>query len=169
MSLSDRRSVLRGLGLLGLGGFALGACGFTPAYGPEGQANRLQNAILADAPANRDQYLLIQQVEDRLGRGANGPYALGYTYTVGSARMAVTADNTATRINLLGQVTFSLRDRSTDTVFLRGTVDGFTSYSTTGSTTATDAAARDARTRLAVLLADKMVTQLIASSAALPQ
>lgn len=169
MSLSDRRSVLRGLGLLGLGGFALGACGFTPAYGPEGPANRLQNNILPDEPGNRDQYLLIQQFEDRLGRGADGAYALGYTYSVGSARMAVTATNTTTRINLLGQVTFTLRDRSTNTVLLRGTVDGFTSYSTTGSTSATAAAARDARTRLAVLLADKMVTQLIASSTALPQ
>lgn len=168
MSLSDRRSLLRGLGLLGLAGMAVSACGFSPAYGPNGQASRLQNAILADAPGNRDQYLLIQQFEDRLGRGTDGRYALGYSYAISGARMGVTSDNVTTRANLVGRVTFSLRDRVTDAVVLSGSVDGFTGYSTTGSTTATEAAQRDALRRLAVLLADKMVTQLIASAGNLP-
>lgn len=168
MSLSDRRTVLRGLGLLGLGTLSLGACGFTPAYGPSGAANRLQNSILPDAPRNRDEFLLIQQFEDRLGRGTDGPYALGYSYGISGDRMAVTADNVTTRFNLVGRVTFVLRDRATEAVLVRGGVDGFTGFSTTGSTSATEAASRDARTRLAVLLADKMVTQLIATASNLP-
>jgi LPS-assembly lipoprotein len=168
MSLSDRRTVLRGLACLALPALALPGCGFTPAHGPAGPANRLQNAVLPDAPQGRDQFLLIQQFEDRLGRGTDGPYALAYTYTVTGARMGVTADNVTTRFNLVGSVTFALRDRATDAVLIRGTVDGFTGFSTTGSTSATEAASRDARTRLAVLLADKMVTQLIATAANLP-
>lgn len=168
MSSSDRRTVLRGLACLALPALALPACGFTPAYGPSGAASRLQNAILPDAPQGRDQYLLIQQFEDRLGRGTDGPYALGYTYSISGARMAITADNVTTRFNLVGRVNFVLRDRATDAVLIRGSVDGFTGFSTTGSTSATEAASRDARTRLAVLLADKMVTQLIATAANLP-
>ena len=165
MSSSDRRAVLRGLGFLGLGGLALGSlalggCGFTPVYGPTGQASRLQNAILPDAPQGRDQYLLIQRFEERLGRGAGGPYALGYTYTISGQRMAVTGDNVTTRINLVGRVDFVLRDRATDAVLLRDSVEGFTGYSTTGSTSATEAAGRDAHERLATLLADQMVTRL---------
>ena len=168
MSLSDRRTVLRGLGLLGLSGMSVAACGFTPAYGPSGAASRLQNAILPDAPQGRDQYLLIQRFEERLGRGTDGPYALGYTYSIEGARMAITADNVTTRFNLVGRVNFVLRDRATEAVLIRGGVDGFTGFSTTGSTSATEAASRDARIRLAVLLADKMVTQLIATATNLP-
>ena len=168
MSLSDRRTVLRGLGLLGLGSLSLGACGFTPAYGPTGAASRLQDSILPDAPQGRDQYLLIQRFEERLGRGTDGPYALGYTYAISGARMTVTADNTTSRFNYIGNVNFVLRDRATEAVLLRGTVDGFTGFSLTGSTSATAAAERDARNRLAVLLADKMVTQLIAAASRLP-
>ncbi|MDX5382407.1 MAG: LPS assembly lipoprotein LptE [Rhodobacterales bacterium] len=166
MSSSDRRAVLRGLGFLGLGGLALGSlalggCGFTPVYGPTGQASRLQNAILPDAPQGRDQYLLIQRFEERLGRGVDGPYALGYAYGISGQRMAVTGDNVTTRINLVGRVDFVLRDRATDAVLLRDSVEGFTGYSTTGSTSATEAAGRDAHERLATLLADQMVTRLI--------
>jgi len=168
MSLSDRRSVLRGLGLLGLGSLGLGACGFTPAFGPTGQASRLQDSILADTPRNRDDFLLIQQVESRLGRGPDGPYALGYTYSISGAPMAVTADNVTARINLVGRVDFVLRERLTDAILLRGAVDGFTGYSTTGSTSATEAASRDARTRLAVLLADQMIIRLVATAGNLP-
>ncbi len=168
MSLSDRRTVLRGLGLLGLGSLSLGACGFTPAYGPSGAASRLQNAILPDAPQGRDQYLLIQQFEQRLGRGEDGPYALGYSYALSGDRMAITADNVTTRYNYIGTVNFVLRDRVTDAILIRGTVEGFTGFSLTGSTSATAAAERDARERLAVLLADKMVTQLIATASNLP-
>lgn len=171
MSSSDRRAVLRGLGglSLGLGGLALGGCGFAPVYGPTGQASRLQGSILPDAPRSRDEYLLIQQIEDRLGRGADGPYALGYSYAISGARMAVTADNVTTRFNLVGRVDFTLRDRATDAVLLRDSVNSFTGYSTTGSTSATEAASRDARERLATLLADQMVTRLIAAAGGLPE
>jgi LPS-assembly lipoprotein len=168
MSLSDRRFVLRGLALWGLAGLGLAACGFTPAYGPTGQARRLQDSILADAPSNRDDYLLVQQIESRLGRGTDGPYALGYSYSISSAAMAITAENVTARVNLVGRVSFVLRDRVTDAVLLRGSVDGFTGYSTTGSTTATEAARRDARARLAVLLADQMIIRLTAAAGNLP-
>lgn len=166
MWLSDRRTFLTGLG--GLGALALGGCGFTPAYGPNGAANRLQGSVLVDAPVNRDDYLLVQQLEDRLGRGDNGRYALGYTYVVVEERMAITADNITTRFNLVGRVSYALRDRATDAVLIQGGANSFTGYSATGSTVATLAASRDARARLATLLADQMVTRLIATSAGLP-
>ena len=82
--------------------------------------------------------------------------------------MAITAENVTARVNLVGRVSFVLRDRVTDAVLLRGSVDGFTGYSTTGSTTATEAASRDARARLAVLLADQMVIRLTAAAGNLP-
>jgi LPS-assembly lipoprotein len=168
MSSSDRRTVLRGLASLAVPALALPACGFTPAYGPTGAASRLQDSILPDAPQTRDQFLLIQRFEERLGRGTDGPYSLSYSYGIGGARSAVTAENVTTRFNYTGTVSFTLRDRATGAELLQGTVEGFTGVSLTGSTSATAAAERDARARLAVLLADKMVTQLIARAASLP-
>ncbi|MBL3565900.1 hypothetical protein JMM59_12930, partial [Rhodovulum sulfidophilum] len=47
-----------------------------------------------------------------------------------------------------------------------GEVDSFTAYSATGSTVATRTAERDAYRRLMVILADEMVTRLLAGSGA---
>ena len=68
-----------------------------------------------------------------------------------------------------GKVTYALRDLTSDEVLTTGTVNSFTGYSTTGSTVATLAAQRSAHERLAVILADQIVTRLIAHSPNLPQ
>jgi len=143
---------------------ALSGCGFAPAYGPSGTAGKLQSQITVDAPENRDQQLLVQELENRLGRTSTGRYQLHYDLSYDEARMAVTADNTTTRFNIVGTVAYALRDSGSQEILSTGTVSSFTGYSTTSSTVATLASERDARKRLAVILADKIVTQLIASA-----
>ena len=51
-------------------------------------------------------------------------------------------------------------------VVTQGNVGGFTGYSATGSTVATTAARTDAQDRLMVILADQIVTRLIAAAPA---
>ncbi|MGH1355843.1 MAG: LPS assembly lipoprotein LptE [Thalassovita sp.] len=143
---------------------ALTGCGFAPAYGPSGAAGKLQSQIIVDAPTDRDQQLLVQELENRLGRTGMGRYALGYQLTYEQARMAVSADNTTTRFNIVGQADYTLRDSSSQQVLTQGKVTGFTGYSTTSSTVATLASEQDARERLAVMLADRIVTRLIAAA-----
>ncbi len=70
MWLSDRRTFLA---FLAAG--ALGACGFTPVYGPGGTGEGLRGAITIAAPDDREGFELVKQLENRLGRNLSAPTA----------------------------------------------------------------------------------------------
>lgn len=148
---------------------ALAGCGFAPAYGPSGAATRLQNTILVDAPTGRPSYLLTRYIEERLGRGSPGRYGLSYSIALTEEAIAISANNVTTRYNILGTVTYAMRDLQSGAVLLSGKADSFTGYSASGSTVATQAAERDAEARLMTILADQIVTRLTAASASLPE
>ncbi|MGR3321771.1 MAG: LPS assembly lipoprotein LptE [Pseudooceanicola sp.] len=161
---SDRRKFLLSLGALG----GLTACGFEPVYGPGGAGSALSGRITPADPVTRMDYLLVRELETRLGRATGAPLVLDYETEVEEERMAITTDNIATRFNVVGSVTYSLTERASGLVLKTGKVDSFTSYSTTGSTVATQAARRDARERLMVILADLIMTRLYAEAGDLP-
>ena len=162
MSSFSRRFVLLSLPA------GLAACGFTPAYGPGGQATRLQNAVLVDAPNSRSGYLLTRHIEDRLGRGELQRFALSYAIETDEEAIAISSSNVTTRYNLLGRVKYALRDVGTTEVLITGQADSFVSYSASGSTVATQAAERDAVARLMVILADQILNRLTAEAGKLP-
>lgn len=166
MWLSDRRGFLSGAAAATLA-LALAGCGFTPVYAPGAAATRLQNAVLVDAPVDRESYVLVRQLEQRLGRAEVPRYGLTLALDLKQERMAVTANNITTRFNLIGKATFALRDLDGGKVLITGTAQSFTGYSATGSTAATQAARRDAAERLMTILADQITTRLIAGAGAL--
>jgi LPS-assembly lipoprotein len=150
MSWSDR---LCALALLALAG-----CGFTPALAPGGPAAGLRDAVTVTGGETVFDYRLRTALEDRLGSGA--VYDLTFAAKVDEVQAAVTQDGTITRFNVTGQADWVLRDTA-GTEVARGEARGFTSYLTTGSTVATEAAQRDAADRLAVVLAEQIVARLI--------
>jgi LPS-assembly lipoprotein len=155
--------------LLALSALAAGAaCGFTPAYGPDGGASVLQDNLRVTAPQRRDGFLIAQRLEDRFGRNDAGRYVLNVTPTIQRAGLATSVEGTTNRFQLTGRADYALRDRQTDTVVRNGRVTEFTGFSATGSTVATLAAERDATTRLMVMLADQIVDRLILSATGLP-
>lgn len=158
----------RRLFLLSAAALPVVGCGFAPAYGPGGAATRLQNSILADEPRTGPDYVLVRQLEDRLGRGAPARYGLSYAVTLSEELIAINPQNITTRYNLLGTVTFALRDLASGAVLTSGEVESFTGYSASGTTVATSAARRDATSRLMTILADQMVARLTAASGSLP-
>ncbi len=160
MWLSDRRKVLGGL----LGALALSACGFTPAYGPGSPAAGLLDRVEIDAPADRRAFDLVERLEERLGRADSPAYGLSYRIDVQSENRTITPTNAITRYNLNGRVHYTLRDLRSDRVLTEGDVTTFTSYSASGTPVATNASETDAGLRLMRLLADQIVTRLIASS-----
>ncbi len=143
---------------------ALGACGFTPVYGPDGGGAALQDAVLADAPTTRDAFLLVREIEQRLGRGSPATYGLSYAITVQSEAIAIDLNDVTQRFNLLGEITYALRHLATGAVVASGKVNNFTGYSASGSTVATQAAERDARARLMSILADMLITRLVVAA-----
>lgn len=160
---SDRRAVL-----IAAGALALAGCGFTPVYAPGGGAGRLQGQIALPAAETRDEFELRARLEERLGAAAAGRYALAVDPSVRAEGLGTTRDGRTTRFQLVGRADYTLSDAATGDELASGRVDGFTGYSTTGSTVATDAARRDAETRLMVLLADGIVDRLLLAAAELP-
>jgi len=149
-----RRAALAGLA-------ALAACGFVPAYGPQGGAGRLQGQVALTGPATPFGYQVLTTLEDRLGRAQGARYALTLTLTLTEAPAAVTVDGTRTRTTLTGTAGYNLTGGA---VPVAGQVDGFAAYATSGSTVETMAAAADAQQRLAVMLTDALLTRLIAAT-----
>ena len=155
---SSRRNVL-------LGAAALAGCGFTPVYGPDGGANGIRDAIRMDAPNTRDSFDFVAQMEQRLGRPNAPRYDLSYAITTRESGLAITGSNFVTRFNVQGTLTYAVRPVGAADPVTEGVVTGFTSYSASGSTISTLASERDASARLMVILADKLVAQLLVDPA----
>ncbi|MFT4149047.1 MAG: LPS assembly lipoprotein LptE [Paracoccaceae bacterium] len=159
MSSSDRRTFLTLLAAA-----PLAACGFTPAYGPAGPARNLQGAIRVADPADKNGFDLVERLEERLGRPDAARYDLRFLLVTKSIGVGVMPDNTITRYNLVGTVDWRLTERGTGRQVTAGKVQNFTSWSATTSTVAGLAAEEDAAFRLMRILADQIVTQLVATS-----
>ena len=146
----------------------LAACGFTPAYGPDGGATRLNGAIRVQDPTDKNGFDLVERLEERLGRPESVRYDLAFTITTEAVGVGITTDNRITRYNLKGVVDYTLTDRASGARLAGGRVQSFTAYSATGSTVAGLAAEEDAAYRLMRILADQITARLIAASASLP-
>lgn len=145
-----------------LGGLAaLAGCGFTPVYAPGEAGQTLRGAVSIQQPGTRADYTLATRLEDRLGRAADAPYSLAYTITQTTEDQAISPDQRIQRIALLGQVEYTLTEGATGRVVLSGQIDDFTGYNATGTTVATQTAEQDAERRLMVILADRMVEELV--------
>ncbi|WP_299683866.1 LPS assembly lipoprotein LptE [uncultured Tateyamaria sp.] len=143
---------------------ALAACGFTPVYGPEGAGSALQNRVLVDPPIDRQGFLLVRRLEDRLGRTGDAAYRLSVDLSITQEDRAIDPDGDIRRLHLIGMATYKLTDAATGAVISADSVDDFVGYSATGTTVATLAARRDAQERLMTILADQIVLQLQASA-----
>lgn len=152
-----------------LGALATAGCGFTPSFGPGGAADGLRGALLVDEPDTRDAFLLTRRIEDRLGRADSPRYGLAVKLDMTEEPMALTRTNITTRFNIVGRAGWVLRDLADGTALAQDQASSFTGYSATGTTVATLAASRDARARLATILADQIVAQLMAAAPALPE
>lgn len=155
MSWSDRRAVLAGLALAG--------CGFAPVYGPQGVARDLQGEIAIDPPRDAAGFAFVRHLESRLGIADAPEWRLAAQLSVSEEELGVTPDQVISRYQLVGAARFSLLRIDTQEVVTSGTVNTFTSYSATGTPFATQTAERDARDRLMVALADKVVSRLLAT------
>lgn len=156
MSLSERRTLLTGMGAL----LALAGCGFRPVHGRGGTGQALRGAIRLDDPVTRADFQLVQAVEDLLGRPDAARFSLAYTIEqeqVGAGRLQGFGE---TRVQIFGTLTYSVTDIDTGTLRAQGSVRGNVAYSTTATQLATQTAAEDAELRLMRMLAESLVTRL---------
>lgn len=159
MSSSDRRTVL-----ILLAGAPLVACGFTPAFAPGGAAVGLRGGLRPDEPTDKNSFDLVAEIEDKLGRADTLRYLLAYKITTKTTGVGITTSNAITRYDLTGSVAYALRDAATGRILTQGTADSFTSYSAAGTPVSTLTDEEAANASLMTILADQLVTQLVASA-----
>ena len=167
MSLPDRlsrRAVLLGLGAA----LVLAGCGLTPVYGPGGGGERLFGKVRPRDPDTPLDFVFNQRLAERIGPDDAAVYDLDYRISATVAAQAITPDEVTTRYSLNGTADFTLTGPGGQ-VITQGRVSSFTSYSTTGTTVSTLAAEGGARERLALMLADQVVTRLLAAASKLPE
>ena len=150
----SRRGVL-------LAALALAACGFAPVYGPGGTGTRLQDKVRTADPRTPDDFAFAGRIAERLGPDGTR-YELDWRLRIAVVPQAITPNEITTRYSLNGTASYVLTEIASGRTVARGPVSSFTSYSTTGTTIATLAAEQDAHKRLARLLADQVVTRLLA-------
>jgi LPS-assembly lipoprotein len=149
-----------------LGLLALSGCGFAPIYGV---GSALRDMIAYETDDSVAGFRMRTRLEERLGQTTTPRYILAVTQTDSSAASAITTDGDTTRFNVIGTANWTLSDAETGAEVEVGQVRTFTGYATTGSTTATQAAATDAEDRLSVALADMIVSRVLILSTGLAQ
>ncbi|MDA7966760.1 LPS assembly lipoprotein LptE [Ruegeria sp.] len=158
MSSFDRRTLL-------LMPLALAACGFEPVYAPGGSGSALFGRVAVSEPNTTDSFMLVQNLEQRLGRSAQSGDEFGLDVNVSTVTRAaaITTTNETNRYTIDGRANYTLRSNETGQVLASGTVTDFVGYSAAGSTVSTLADERAAKERLMVILSDQIVTRLYAA------
>jgi len=154
-----------------LAGLPLAACGFTPVHGPGAAGTALRGRVAYRAPDTPEGFRLRARLEDRFGRVERGDFLLRVEIETEEVALVISSDQDINRYNLPGRATWALylaANLAAETPLASGEVRTFAAYSAFGSTVATQEAQDDARDRLAVALADLIVTDLIFAAQDLP-
>ncbi len=154
----SRRTLLLGL-------FALSGCGFAPIYGA---GNGMREQITFESDDTVAGYRLNERLEERLGFSAAPRYVLRTSIRYNERAAAITSEGDTARLNVIGSADWVLTDIASGARVDAGKVEGFTSYSAIGSTIATQSTRDDALERLAILLADRIVSRLSVINLATP-
>ncbi|NOE28061.1 MULTISPECIES: LPS assembly lipoprotein LptE [unclassified Ruegeria] len=144
---------------------ALAACGFEPVYAPGGSGSALYGRVEVSAPNTVESYLLVQNLEQQLGRSAGSvnDYKLDVQVSTVTRGAAITTTNETQRYTIDGSAQYNLRSNATGQIIASGSVADFVSYSAAGSTVSTLADERDAKRRLMMILSGQIMNRLYAT------
>ncbi len=144
---------------------ALAGCGFQPVYAPGQSSEGLRGRIDVVPPIDEEGFALVRRLEDRLGQPEAADLILTADIHLEEEAVGFLPDGSISRYNVLGRVDWALDNASTRV--MSGSERSFTGYSATSTTVATIVAQRDARARLMVILADRIVADILTDADAL--
>jgi len=136
-----------------------GGCSFSPVYKSDIGPGFLKGKIVLPTPRDRDDYMLYSTLEENFGQLENPLFKLSVLYKI--TEKGLGSLGSITRYNQMGNASFTLIKISTDTLIISDKLKTFTSYSASSQTLATETAARAARDRLMVSIADQISTSII--------
>jgi LPS-assembly lipoprotein len=143
----------------------LGGCGFAPIYGENSAASGLRGKIDITAGKGREYFEMRERLLERFGFAESPRYVLTFSYIATSEGLAVSRTAEITRYNLTGVSNFKITAAESGVELFSGTVKATTAYSATSRTYPTRVAQQDARSRLALALADQIVTRVSSTAA----
>ena len=162
---SDRARLTRRTALsLGGTSLAVAACGFTPIYGEGAAARALTGRIDVDQIDGKMGFAARKRLTERLGPATAATHLLSIRLDVTTDALAISQTNQISRYNLTGVARYAVRHLGSDTTVETGSARAFAAYSASASPFATRVAEEDARERLAITLADQIVTRIAATS-----
>ena len=159
-----RRALLGG-GLAALG-LAAAGCGFTPALKAGSEQRALSGKVALRLPEGRLGFALRETLERRLDRAGPSPlYLLTADLVMTDSGLAVTPDASITRYVVEGGSNWSLTGPAGFRP-IQGRSEAMTAYSATASVFSTRQARRDAESRVAKELGERIWTEIAAALAA---
>lgn len=142
----------------------LSGCVFVPVYAPEGTHIEIREKIKPVDPVNKNDFNFTERFENRLGVAAVPVYMLEYHITTKSKNLYIALDNGLTRFQVVGDVTWSLIRIKDGVVVESGRTSSFSGFSTLQYSIGEILSEDDASFRLMTILADQVVSQIIAVS-----
>ena len=124
----------------------------------------IRGRIAFPAVDDRFDYFLNKSLEDRLGEVQQADWALSVSHIFREQNVAVSTDNSVTRITLSVETTWSLRQRSNGAVVLRDKARTLAGYSATTSLFATRQTRQDIERRLARDIGERISRRIYASA-----
>ncbi|MFG6665391.1 hypothetical protein ACGYKB_19265 [Sulfitobacter sp. 916] len=141
-----------------MGGLA--GCGFTPVYGTGSEIGQTLGDIRVAAPNNREEYMFVRNLEERLMRNPQAQKTLKYNLSLSEVGLDIMD---VSRSQVLGKVSYQLFDDTDGKVVVSGTVESFTSFSTVDDFPSL--MRNSAQERLLNILADRVMSDLTAKLA----
>lgn len=160
MSWSERRRFLALAAALAVSG----GCGFTPVYAPGGDAAAARGRLRIGDIDGLVGFTLRERLLSRLGAPASPTHVLDVKVSIEKEGLAIAPDADITRFNLTGTASYSIRRIGESQPLLSDRVQSFAAYNSTASPYATRVSARDARARLAQVLADMIAARVAATA-----
>lgn len=137
----------------------LAACGFSPVYN-EGSPSADKLFDIQVAPPNtHPEYLLVQNIEERLGHNPDASMLLKHDLWIYEQGL----DVFAARVHVVGKIGYTLVSQSDGNVVASGVVESFTAYSPVNKLV--ESARRDATERLIRILSEMLIVNLTAKLA----
>ena len=161
MSSFDRRRVLALIA-----GLAVAGCRFEPAMRKGSPAATLPGQFTYSVPGGRTAFLLEESLRTQLGPATGVPeYSIYVTLAINESKAAATGSGGVDRLALTGTADFTVSAAADGTELTEGTVQGMVTFSSNDEVIVSDAARQDAEQRLVNLLAERIATRLILTSA----
>ena len=154
---------IRNFGLILIMSALLSACGFKPMHAPNafgGKGLTYSNISVQTVNEEKIDFLLKQALRGRMGANSNTPYTLKITPKLTRRTLGISADDVASRYDLVMDAKFELIDNKTGKSVFKDKVRAISTFGAPSDPYGTIAAQNNATEQVAAETADRILVRL---------